>query len=177
LFREKGSAFFDENWCDLHNAEDTFTNMEYRDYFEYLEVKKIITQWRPDVIISAAAISDYIVDKTEGKISSAGDELVIRLRKGEKVIQSFRALAPNAIIVGFKLLVSPTDDEKWMAINKVFDSGVNYVVYNDLTELRKGNPQRYVYRRDSLGIILAGVLQRGWELANIVEDKFKGKIL
>jgi phosphopantothenoylcysteine decarboxylase/phosphopantothenate--cysteine ligase len=178
LFREKGSAYFDEDWRDLNNADDVFTYLEYKDYDEYLGVKDIIAKWQPDVIISAAAISDYIMDKTEGKISSEGDELVIRLRKGEKVIQSFRALAPNAIIVGFKLLVSPTDDEKFAAINKVFNSGVDYVVYNDLTELRKGNPQRYVYRRDPLGVvILAGVLQRGWELANIVEDKFKGKIL
>lgn len=178
LFREKGSAYFDEDWRDLNNADDVFTYFEYKDYDEYLGVKEIIAKWQPDVIISAAAISDYIMDKTEGKISSEGDELVIRLRKGEKVIQSFRKLAPQAIIVGFKLLVSPTHDQKIEAINKVFNSGVDYVVYNDLTELRKGNPQRYVYRRDGLGIIiLASVMQRGWELANIVEDKFKGKIL
>jgi phosphopantothenoylcysteine synthetase/decarboxylase len=178
LFREKGSAYLDEHWRDLYNADDIFTNTEYKNYNEYLQVKDIITDWKPHVIISAAAISDYILDKTEGKISSEGDELVIRLRKGEKVIKSFRALAPNAIIVGFKLLVSPSDEQKFDTINKVFNSGVDYVVYNDLTELRKGNTDRYVYRRDGLGIIiLSAVMQRGWELANIVEDKLKGKIL
>lgn len=115
----------------------------YKDYDEYLSVKEIIKREQPDVIISAAAISDYIVDKTEGKISSDEDELVIKLRKGEKVIKSFRELAPNAIIVGFKLLVSPTVSEAYDAISKI-SKYTDYVVYNDLTDLKKGNSTRVI---------------------------------
>lgn len=119
--------------------------IEYRDYYEYLQVKDIIKREQPDIIISAAAISDYIVDKIEGKISSTSDEIVLRLRKGEKVIQSFRGLAPDALIVGFKLLVGPTEDEVNSAVNKVFDAGVDMVVYNDLLELKKGITERRLY--------------------------------
>ena len=121
--------------------------IEYKDYYDYLKVKDIIKDEQPDIIISAAAISDYILDKTEGKISSDEDELVIRLKKGEKVIKSFRELAPNALIVGFKCLVGPTPQEAHRAVCKQFDSGVDYVVYNDLTELRKGNQSRIVLGR------------------------------
>lgn len=119
----------------------------YKDYHEYLRVKALISKERPDIIISTAAVSDYVVDKTEGKISSDQDEIVIKLKKAEKVLCSFRELAgPNTIIVGFKLLVSPTEIEKEAAIIKQFDcAGVDFVVYNDLTELRKGNTTRYVY--------------------------------
>jgi phosphopantothenoylcysteine synthetase/decarboxylase len=117
----------------------------YKNYDEYLSVKDLIKREQPDVIISAAAISDYIVDKTEGKISSSEDELVIRLQKGEKVIKSFRELSPNSIIVGFKLLVGPTSEQKELAIEKVFSSGVDFVVYNDLLELRKGNTERQLF--------------------------------
>lgn len=117
----------------------------YKNYDEYLSVKNLIKDEQPDIIISAAAISDYIVDKIDGKISSSEDELVIRLRKGEKVIKSFRELAPNALIVGFKLLVGPTPEQKDLAIEKVFDSGVDFVIYNDLIELRKGNSERQLF--------------------------------
>lgn len=133
LFREKGSL----RW----RHDDT----EYKDYDDYrINVKNIIKLWQPDIIVSAAAISDYIVDKTEGKISSDSDELVIRLKKGEKVISSFREIAPNAIVVGFKLLVNPTHEEKWKAVEKVRNAGAHVVIYNDLAELRQGKSSRYI---------------------------------
>jgi len=120
----------------------------YRNYDEYLEVKTIIKEWQPDLIISAAAISDYIVDKTPGKISSDKDELVITLKKGEKVISSFKELAPNAVVVGFKLLVDPTDEDRYNAVEKVFDNGADMVVYNDLKKLREGNQSRLLLWKD-----------------------------
>lgn len=120
----------------------TIINYEYKDYYEYVDkVKSLIKGIQPDIIISAAAISDYIAEKTEGKISSDSDELVIRLKKGEKVIQSFRKLAPRAYIVGCKLLVSPTEEEKYNAIEKQLNH-VNVTIYNDLTDLRAGKSGR-----------------------------------
>ncbi len=136
LFREKGSLQVKDSF--------RFPNLiqgEYRDYEEYLAVKLLIKHWQPDIIISAAAISDYVVNKTEGKISSDSDELVIRLKKGEKVIKSFRELAPNAYIVGFKLTVGPTPTEAHKAACKVLDCA-NLVVCNDLLKLRAGNSTR-----------------------------------
>jgi phosphopantothenoylcysteine decarboxylase/phosphopantothenate--cysteine ligase len=121
----------------------------YKDYYEYLNVKNIIKEEQPDIIISAAAISDYIVDKTEGKISSDQDELSIKLKKGEKVIKSFRELAPNAYIVGFKLLVSPSKEETYEAIKKQI-SYVDMVVYIDLTKLREGKNTRYAFSQGEI---------------------------
>jgi phosphopantothenoylcysteine synthetase/decarboxylase len=120
--------------------------IEYKDYFDYLNVKALIAHGNYDVIISAAAVSDYIVDKREGKMSSDGEQ-TITLKPAEKVLSSFRKLAPNALIVGFKLLVSPTPDERRAAIDKVLNRGVDMVVYNDLTELRKGNTTRFLFEK------------------------------
>lgn len=136
--------FFHEKGSETIKDAFRFSKLSqggYKDYEDYLQVKTIIKLWQPDIIISAAAISDYIVDKTEGKISSDNDELVIRLKKGEKVIQSFRELAPNAYIVGFKCLVSPTEEEKYQAISKQLNY-VDQVIYNDLTKLREGKSKR-----------------------------------
>ncbi len=137
FFHEKGSKKVVEEKLDTKSIR----SVEYKDYFEYLKVKDIIKEEQPDIIISAAAISDYIVDKTEGKISSDSDELVIRLKKGEKVIQSFRELAPDAYIVGFKCLVSPTEEEKYNALKKQMPY-VNMSIYNDLAKLRAGETGR-----------------------------------
>lgn len=59
-----------------------------------------------------------------------------------------RKAAPNSLLVGFKLLVSPTNNEVEYAIRKVFASGADLVVFNDLTEIRKGNYTRFVFKQD-----------------------------
>lgn len=123
-------------------------NLSYKDYFDYLYVKDIIKNWQPDIIISAAAVSDYIVDKQDGKISSSDETMTLTFRKAEKVIASFRELAPNAKIIGFKLLVEPTHEELHKAVDKLYDVGVDMVVYNNLTSIRNGYTERFVYRKD-----------------------------
>ncbi len=143
FFHEKGSKLPIAVNCDIVNK------VEYKDYFEYLHVKDIIKDEQPDVIISAAAVSDYIVkDSVTGKISSDNEDLTITLTKAEKVISKFRELAPNSIIYGFKLLVSPSEDEVIAAVKKVLKNGADYVVYNDLNELKSGNSTRTIFDRD-----------------------------
>ena len=143
FFHEKGSKLPIAVNCDIVNR------IEYKDYFEYLHVKDIIKDEQPDIIISAAAVSDYIVkDSVTGKISSDNEDLTITLTKAEKVISKFRELAPNSIIYGFKLLVSPSEDEVIAAVKKVLKNGADYVVYNDLNELKAGNSTRTIFDKD-----------------------------
>jgi phosphopantothenoylcysteine decarboxylase/phosphopantothenate--cysteine ligase len=128
--------------------------IKYKDYYEYLTVKDLIQKEKFDVIISTAAVSDYIVDKIDGKISSNEDEVYLKLKKAEKVIKSFKELSPDSMVVGFKLLASPTEEEKISAIKKQLQY-VDYVVYNDIDQIRKGNTHREVWNRqlDSQRII------------------------
>lgn len=122
---------------------------QYEDYFDYLDKAPLIAKSiEPDIIISAAAVSDYTVDKTEGKLSSDGDELIIRLKKAQKVLPLLKSASPNSMVVGFKLLVSPAYDQVSKAVQKVLNSGADYVVYNDLTEIKKGNYQRLIFKKD-----------------------------
>lgn len=145
LFHEKGSIVPGEFWySNSCVGEADLDLIQYKNYEEYLGVKDYIQHHQPDIIISSAAISDYIPVKQEGKISSDQDELIIRLVKAEKVIHSFRNLAPNALIVGFKLLHDPTECEKEEAIRKALKHS-DLVVYNDLKKLREGDSRRYVY--------------------------------
>lgn len=139
FFREQGSLSYKHDDTIYVNYEDYRVNM-----------KNMIKNWKPDIIVSAAAISDYIPVKQEGKISSTEDEITITLKKTEKVIASFRELAPMATIVGFKLLVGPKDEgEIQSAVRKVKNNGADLVIYNDLLELKKGNSKRRVYYLDN----------------------------
>ena len=83
-----------------HPDAGHFINRLFKDYHDYLN--KLTDEYKDelnsyDIIISAAAVSDYILDKTEGKISSDNDELVIRLKKAPKVLPLLREAAPNAL--------------------------------------------------------------------------------
>ena len=56
-----------------------------------------------DAIFQAAAVSDYVPDRSTGKLSSELPELVLRLVRAPKLIDGLRALCPRGRIVGFKL--------------------------------------------------------------------------
>lgn len=62
----------------------------------------------PVVIFHAAALADFCLSSisgltpNEGKIRSDVSELVLTLRPAEKILPSFRALFPEALIVGWK---------------------------------------------------------------------------
>jgi phosphopantothenoylcysteine synthetase/decarboxylase len=58
---------------------------------------------RADAVLHAAAVSDFVPERAEGKLSSDLPELVLRLRRAPKLVDRLRALAPEALLVGFKL--------------------------------------------------------------------------
>jgi phosphopantothenoylcysteine decarboxylase/phosphopantothenate--cysteine ligase len=87
-----------------------------------------------DLIVHAAAVSDYSVadGPTSGKIDSS-DEIILRLKKNPKLLDSLRSKSKNAQvkIVGFKF----TADERELTdrAKKLAESGaVDLLVTNDL---------------------------------------------
>lgn len=148
FWHSKGSKLPQGLQTAVYNGRIDSSIMAYKDYNRYLDIVGIAEMTAPDIIISAAAVSDYILDKTEGKISSSDDELVIRLKKAKKVLPEFKKVSPKSMVVGFKLLVSPTYQEVHKAVQKVLNNGADYVVYNDLTEIRKGNSSRLVFSKN-----------------------------
>lgn len=97
-----------------------------------------------DVVIHAAAVSDYAVDALlvdgapvtpgTGKIDS-GAAPVIRLRRNPKLLDTLRTRSRNPAvrIVAFKLTSGADAAAAHHAINAIFARGVaDYVVYNDL---------------------------------------------
>ncbi len=104
---------------------------------------------QPDIIILAAAVSDYGVDNyVDGKIRS-NDELIIRLKPLPKLISTVRQKCPNAVICGFKLLVNSTDEElESAAIKSFYDNDCDIVVGNDLRDIKNSNHKLMIVERD-----------------------------
>lgn len=92
------------------------------------------------VIVHAAAVSDYRPVPVAGKISSSGDELVVRMVPTPKLIDGLRDThGKDAFLVGFKLLSGVTDSALVDAAHALCRRArLNLVVANDLTELRDG---------------------------------------
>ena len=117
--------------------------IEYDTFDDYrTKLTDLLKAEKFDIIVLAAAVSDYgVANYFNGKYHSS-DDMTIKLVKLPKVITEVRALAPNATICGFKLLVNSTDEELRAAMNKQFaENGIELCVGNDLRDI-KANDHR-----------------------------------
>lgn len=89
-----------------------------------------------DLVLMAAAVADYAPEPTQGKIRSSHDELVLRMRKVRKILPTLREQAPNAVLVGFKLLSGVTAEELVAVAQKQnARNRLDLTFANDLAEL------------------------------------------
>jgi phosphopantothenoylcysteine synthetase/decarboxylase len=127
---------------ETHYEEATFKT--YNDYASGIET--LLPQFNPDIIIAAAAVSDYGLTPVEGKISSKTAP-TLELHPLAKILPRFKEICPKAKLVGFKLLVNPTPTEKETAIARTLTSAnCDVVAYNNLTTIRKGKHQFELHR-------------------------------
>ncbi|MGC9328073.1 MAG: phosphopantothenoylcysteine decarboxylase [Candidatus Hinthialibacter sp.] len=105
------------------------------------QLRRAIQHWllkkRFDAMLMAAAVLDYIpVSVKEGKKKSDADEWIIRLKRGEKIIEQICEWAPEIFLVGFKLEASISLDE---LIERSADlmrrSGAGLVVANRMEDI------------------------------------------
>ncbi|MDD2865740.1 MAG: phosphopantothenoylcysteine decarboxylase [Candidatus Omnitrophica bacterium] len=80
-------------------------------YFDELLrlISSMLARKSYDVILHAAAVSDYLLKPVAGKISSASPQLILRLTPAPKLIDLMRRLNPKAFLVMFKLEGEVTD--------------------------------------------------------------------
>ncbi|WP_456421855.1 bifunctional phosphopantothenoylcysteine decarboxylase/phosphopantothenate--cysteine ligase CoaBC [Thermococcus sp.] len=121
LIRTKGSVpSFVENQVEVETVEDMLEAMENE-----LRAK------RYDVVVLAAAVSDFRVkNRAETKIKS-GKTLTLELEPTPKVIDRVKELQPGVFLVGFK---AETDEEKLIeeAKRQIERAGSDLVVANTL---------------------------------------------
>ena len=119
-----------------------FINFDtYDDYKK--ELFNLLDKEKFDIIILAAAVSDYGVDTNsffDGKIRSTEDQMVIKLIKLPKLINFVREKQKDSIFVGFKLLVDSTEEQlKEACIKSINDNKLDLIVGNDLRDIKNNN--------------------------------------
>ncbi|WP_254280228.1 bifunctional phosphopantothenoylcysteine decarboxylase/phosphopantothenate--cysteine ligase CoaBC [Haloarcula marina] len=87
-----------------------------------------------DALVSAAAISDYTVERVDEKIASGQDRLTLELEPTPKLIDTVREAHPDLAIVGFKVESEGGDDRLRSRARELLDrAGLAFVVANDVS--------------------------------------------
>ncbi|MEG0574926.1 MAG: phosphopantothenoylcysteine decarboxylase [Anaerovoracaceae bacterium] len=83
------------------------------------------------------------------KISSYQSDLTVKLALTPKIIKNLREWFPDTLIIGCKLLENVSKDELISVAQKLcVKNSVNYIMANDLADLRNGLMTRYLVSKD-----------------------------
>jgi phosphopantothenoylcysteine decarboxylase/phosphopantothenate--cysteine ligase len=113
-----------------------------------LQLQTLLSENEFDVVVHAAAVSDFSVasvltpggnalDGRTAKLSS-GSDLLLRLKSNPKLLSKIKSWSKNrqVRVVGFKLTDTKDVEQHFEAVKKQFDeSGVDAVVHNDLADI------------------------------------------
>ena len=126
---------------------------------EMFDVTKKELKKKYDIVIMAAAVSDYTPENpSKSKIKSNKKSLVIRLKKSPKIIDYVKKYQKDVFLVGFK---AETDLTKNALIKsaqkKMKESGADIIVANDIGKKYQKNPNyNHVLIVDSKKTISSG---------------------
>lgn len=109
-----------------------------------------------DLILHSAAVSDYTPQRTDGKISSDQEKLVIELERTPKILAALRDhFGPETTIVGFKLLSGVTPEHLIdVARRQVETNDTDYSLANLLEDIDSENGERRIQLVQSDGVVL-----------------------
>lgn len=135
-----------------------------------------------DMILHAAAISDYSIESIEtpegslapgpSKMSSNHQEISIKLRRNEKLLPRLKDLfTDNPLVVGFKLTSTESKQEQARAIFSLFtDNAVDYVVHNDMQDINQGQRKYLLSSQKGHQSELSSTLELAQSLHQILEN-------
>lgn len=105
------------------------------------------------------------------KISSYQKNLTVKLGLTPKIIANLREWYPDSLIIGCKLLENVSKEELFEAAKHLCDNNrVDYILANDLAELRDGVTARYVV---DPGGYTGVALQKPEDIFRFVDEKLK----
>ncbi len=97
-----------------------------------------------DIVIMAAAVSDYTPENTsKNKIKSTKNKIKISLKKTQKIINQIKRYQKNVFLVGFKAETNLSKKELIIsAKKKMNESSADMIVANDIGSIRyRKNPE------------------------------------
>ncbi len=121
-------------------SRDNYHEYHYQYFFEYADMlKQLIKKYKPDIVILAAAVSDYLVSSYSNEKIRSSNDLTLSFEKAPKIINQIKQWSPEIFLVGFKLLIDANDEELVAAAMKTMQqSDADIVIGNNLAALERG---------------------------------------
>lgn len=146
---------------------------------EIFNVVKKEMQNKFDIVIMAAAISDYIPENpSKNKIKSSKNKIKISLKKTPKVINFIKKYQKDVFLVGFKAEANISKNELIsLAKKKMNESNADMIIANDIGLKRyKKNPEsNEVLIIDSNRVISSGWMKKE-KIAKLIIKEIENKI-
>ena len=146
---------------------------------EMLDAVKKEMKQKFDIVILAAAVSDYIPEKPSStKIKSDQNKILLKLQRAPKIIDYIKKIQKNTFLVGFKAETSLSKEKLVMeARKKLKESHADLVVANDI------GIKRYKENPDYNSVIIVDskrAIQSGWkkksELVRFIHKEVERRI-
>ncbi len=131
----------------FESCKNRYSQIEYVTFNDYYEkLRDVCLKEKPDVVVLAAAVSDYIVESYSDKKVKSSEDMTIKLVHAKKIISEIKTWLPNTCLVGFKMLVNATEEElKEASLKSIQNNGCDLVVANDYAKLLSGNHEVTIY--------------------------------
>ena len=132
-----------------------------------------------DIVIMAAAISDYVPkNPSKKKIKSSNTNLVINLKKVPKIIDDVKKMQKNVLLVGFKAETNVTNIQLIKsAKRKLKESASDLIIANDIGTKRykKNSQNNQIIVVDSKRSIVSGWMKKE-KIAKIIKKQIELKL-
>lgn len=144
---------------------------------QMLDAVRTQLQKRFDIVIMAAAVSDYTPETADRKIKSTGRTLRIKLSRTPKIIELVKEIQSDAFLVGFKAETDvPRNTLIKSARKKMAETGADMIIANDLGARYMRNPDvNEVYIVDSGRVVSSG-RRRKENIARFIKKQIEKRI-
>lgn len=155
-------------------------------------IKALSQKYTFDCIIHSMAVSDYtvkglipydelseailqsitpVIETKSDKLSSDLSNPVILLEKAPKIIHKLKYLQPQALLVGFKLLVNVTENELYdAAMNLLKKNNCDFVCANDLNNINTNKHEALLINAAGQYTKLSTKQEIAYEIVNNIVD-------
>ena len=144
----------------------------------YDSVKKELKN-KFDIVIMAAAISDYIPkNPSKKKIKSSNTDISISLKKAPKIIDQIKKIQKNVLLVGFKAETNVTNSQLIKsAKKKLKESSSDIIIANDIgtSRYKKNSQNNQIIIVDSKKNIVSGWMKKE-KIAKIIRKQIELKL-
>lgn len=169
LADELAAAGHEVTWLGARDAVRPVSVDRIEQYYSFTDLetqlRTLLGSVEYDVVIHAAAVSDFSVSSVEagegesvnthgGKLSS-GSDLLLRLKRNPKLLNSLRdwSCNPALKVIGFKLTDTEDPRQRLAAVRKQLEnSGVDAVVHNDLSEISESGHSFLLHREGQVPV-------------------------